>query len=68
MASLLGLSGLVCCGRGTGVDEQGVKHKAQVVEQSIAFHKLNNAPVLEVIQKVGGFEIVMMIGAMLKAT
>lgn len=67
MASLLGLSGTVCCGKGTGVDDQGVKHKAQVVNQAIAFHQLNNAPVLEVLQKVGGFEIVMMIGAMLKA-
>lgn len=67
MAALLGLSGEVCAGKGTGVDAQGVKHKAQVIDQSIEFHQLKNAPVLKILQKVGGFEIVMMVGAMLKA-
>jgi nicotinate-nucleotide--dimethylbenzimidazole phosphoribosyltransferase len=67
MAALLNLSGKECAGRGTGVDDKGVKFKAQVIEQAIELHQLRDATVLQILQKVGGFEIVMMVGAMLKA-
>lgn len=67
MASLLTLSGETCVGRGTGVDDKGVQLKAQVVDNAIEFHQLKNATALQVLQKVGGFEIVMMVGAMLRA-
>jgi nicotinate-nucleotide--dimethylbenzimidazole phosphoribosyltransferase len=67
MAAILDLSGQACSGKGTGIDDEGVQHKAKVVDQAIKFHQLKNAPVLDVLQKVGGFEIVMMVGAMLKA-
>jgi nicotinate-nucleotide--dimethylbenzimidazole phosphoribosyltransferase len=67
MAALLDLSGEICAGKGTGVDVEGVKLKAKVVDKSIEFHQLKNATVLQILQKVGGFEIVMMTGAMLKA-
>jgi len=67
MASLLNLSGTICAGRGTGVDEQGVNFKAQVIDQAIELHQLKEATALHVLQKVGGFEIAMMVGAMLKA-
>ncbi|MCP4320402.1 MAG: nicotinate-nucleotide--dimethylbenzimidazole phosphoribosyltransferase [Alteromonadales bacterium] len=67
MASLLNLSASSCAGRGTGLDEQGVNFKAQVIEQAIELHQLKEAAPLQVLQKVGGFEIAMMVGAMLKA-
>ncbi|WP_202973162.1 nicotinate-nucleotide--dimethylbenzimidazole phosphoribosyltransferase [Psychromonas sp. psych-6C06] len=67
MASLLALSGKDCAGKGTGLDDSGVHHKANVIDQAIALHQLQGAPALSVLQKVGGFEIAMMVGAMLKA-
>ncbi|WP_022942724.1 nicotinate-nucleotide--dimethylbenzimidazole phosphoribosyltransferase [Psychromonas hadalis] len=67
MASLLKLSGKVCAGKGTGLDKQGVRFKAQVIDQAITLHQLKNSSPLEILQKVGGFEIAMMVGAMLKA-
>ena len=67
MAALLNLSGETCAGKGTGLDKAGVSFKAQVIDQAVEFHQLKNAPAIEVLQKVGGFEIVMMVGAMLKA-
>lgn len=67
MAAQLGLSGETCAGKGTGVDNQGIAFKAQVIDQAIELHQLNNAPALKILQTVGGFEIAMMVGAMLKA-
>ncbi|WP_232772506.1 nicotinate-nucleotide--dimethylbenzimidazole phosphoribosyltransferase [Psychromonas sp. Urea-02u-13] len=67
MAALLNLSGEACAGRGTGVDDKGVTFKAKVIEQALELHQLRGATVVQILQKVGGFEIVMMVGAMLKA-
>ena len=67
MASLLKLTGAECAGKGTGLDNKGVSYKAKVVDQAIRFHQLEKASVLQILQKVGGFEIAMMVGAMLKA-
>ena len=67
MAAILNLPGESCAGKGTGVDAQGVTLKAKVIDQAIKLHQLENASALLIMQKVGGFEIVMMVGAMLKA-
>lgn len=67
MAGILNLSGEVCAGRGSGLDKEGVTRKANAVDQAVELHNLKEASALEVLQKVGGFEIVMMVGAMLKA-
>jgi len=67
VSALLSLSGEICAGRGSGLDEKGVSLKARIVDQAVEFHQLKGANALKVLQKVGGFEIVMMVGAMLKA-
>lgn len=56
-----------CVGRGTGLDDAGVKHKADVIHQALAHHKVNATDTLTVLATFGGFEIVMMAGAMLGA-
>lgn len=56
-----------CVGRGTGLDDAGVKHKADVIHQAIAHHQIESADTLTVLATFGGFEIVMMAGAMLGA-
>ncbi len=56
-----------CTGRGTGIDEQGVEHKIKIIEKALTFHKPDSNDALDVLCKVGGFEIAGMAGAALAA-
>lgn len=55
-----------CVGRGTGLDDAGLQHKRSVLTMAAARHAGLSDP-LEVLAAVGGFEIAMMVGAMLGA-
>ena len=44
-------------GPGTGIDKQGVAHKAKIIEQSLNIHQLSPEKPLQILQYVGGFEI-----------
>ncbi|WP_025915843.1 nicotinate-nucleotide--dimethylbenzimidazole phosphoribosyltransferase [Herminiimonas sp. CN] len=55
-----------CVGAGTGLAPDGIRHKQQVIEQAVAFHAAVQEP-LDVLATLGGFEIAMMVGAMLGA-
>ena len=54
-------------GRGTGVDDQHLKQKMSVIEQALALHQPSPSDGLDVLTKVGGFEIGGMVGLMLGA-
>ncbi len=54
-------------GRGTGIDDQGFSRKVQVIEQAIAANRPDPADPLEVLAKLGGFEIAGLVGVMLGA-
>ena len=54
-------------GPGTGINADGVSHKAQIVAKAIAINQPNRADGLDVLAKVGGFEIGAIAGAMLAA-
>ena len=54
-------------GRGTGLDDAGVAHKAAVVRQALAANQPDSTDALDVLAKVGGFEIAGLAGAMLAA-
>ncbi len=54
-------------GRGTGLDDSGFFHKVEVIEQSIALNRPNPADALDVLSKVGGFEIGGLTGLILGA-
>ena len=56
-----------CVGRGTGLDDIGLNNKTKVLKQAIQHHALSNDDVLQVLATFGGFEIAMMVGAMLSA-
>lgn len=56
-----------CVGRGTGLDDVGVRHKQNVIEQALARHGRYPADPLRTLMTFGGFEIAMMTGAMLGA-
>ncbi|MGV8892366.1 MAG: nicotinate-nucleotide--dimethylbenzimidazole phosphoribosyltransferase [Burkholderiaceae bacterium] len=68
MHKMTGIPVADCVGAGTGLDSVGIRHKRDVIEQAVAFHAgvLEQNP-LEVLATFGGFEIAMMVGAMLGA-
>ena len=56
-AALLDKDALQLVGPGTGLDSEGVKHKAEVVNRAIASHKQEMHGPLDVLRCLGGFEI-----------
>ncbi len=54
-------------GRGTGVDNKGLEHKTKVIERVLAFHRPDPANGFEILEKIGGFEIAGIVGAILAA-
>ena len=54
-------------GRGTGVDDAGLKRKADAVREAVALHQPHLGDPLEVLRRLGGREIAAMAGAILAA-
>ena len=54
-------------GRGTGVDDTALNHKIGVIEQALALNRPDAGDALDVLAKVGGFEIGGLAGVMLGA-
>ena len=56
----------LCAGRGTGLDEVGLARKVRVLRDVLARHSQATTP-LAALAAFGGFEIAMMVGAVLQA-
>ena len=57
-----------CVGRGTGLDNVGLQKKTTLLKQALAHHAALDAKnPLQVLASFGGFEIAMIVGAMLSA-
>ena len=54
-------------GRGTGVDDEGLKRKAEAVRKAVTLHRAHLDDPLEVLARLGGREIAAMAGAILAA-
>jgi len=54
-------------GRGTGIDDKQLSHKIEVIKQALAVNRPDPKKPLEVLAKVGGFEIGGLAGVMLGA-
>ena len=54
-------------GRGTGVDDATFAHKVSVIERALELHKPYKDDALDVLSKVGGFEIAGLAGVILGA-
>jgi len=67
MSVLSGLPIDDCVGRGTGLDDAGLAKKTVILKQAIQQHSLQTQEAMRVLATYGGFEIVMMVGAMLAA-
>ncbi len=57
----------VTTGRGTGLDDAGLAHKAEVVQRAINVNKPDPKDGLDILMKVGGFEIGVLAGVFLGA-
>lgn len=66
MHKLTGLPVAQCVGAGAGLTSEGIARKQQVIESAAAQHTSVIEP-LDVLATFGGFEIAMMVGAMLEA-
>ncbi len=64
---LLGKPPVELAGPGTGLNTAGVLHKAQVIERALDFHREALDNPLEVLRRLGGFEIAALCGAYLSA-
>ncbi len=65
--ALLQTAPALLAGPGTGLDSNGVAHKARVIEQALAKHQLTQSDPLSVLRHVGGFEIAGLCGAYIAA-
>jgi nicotinate-nucleotide--dimethylbenzimidazole phosphoribosyltransferase len=67
VAALTGAAPAAVTGRGTGVDDAGFARKVEVITSALALHQPNREDPLDVLAKVGGFEIGGLCGLMLGA-
>mmetsp|Transcript_32020 Transcript_32020/g.91922 ORF Transcript_32020/g.91922 Transcript_32020/m.91922 type:complete len:365 (-) Transcript_32020:40-1134(-) len=81
LAALTGADAAECCGRGTGLDDDGLAHKTRTVEQALAVHRHAVAPARgssasqdqlrmqarEALRCLGGLEVAAMAGTYMEA-
>lgn len=64
-AVITGVDPAITTGRGTGLEDAALAHKIEVIRRSIAVNQPNPKDGLDVLTKIGGFEIGVLAGAML---
>lgn len=67
LASLTGEPVSEVTGAGTGVDEKKIEHKRQVIEKALKMRRPEREDPIDVLAKVGGFEIAALAGAITEA-
>lgn len=66
-AAVLGCSAAEVTGRGTGIDDVALQRKVAVIERALSLHRPDPRDPLDILRKVGGFEIGGICGAILAA-
>lgn len=61
--ALLDISPDAAAGPGTGINAEGISHKAQLITQALAYHVDQASTPLHILQTLGGFEIAALVGA-----
>jgi nicotinate-nucleotide--dimethylbenzimidazole phosphoribosyltransferase len=67
ISAVTGITPAEATGRGTGIDDKGVQLKAEIIERALHFHNPDPGNGFEVLQKIGGYEIAGIVGAILAA-
>lgn len=66
-AVMLGKTAEAVAGRGTGLNDKQLKHKIAIIDEAISVNNPDSSKPLEVLSKVGGFEIGGLAGVILGA-
>ena len=66
MSYFTGIPLAECVGAGSGLDSAGIRHKYEILSKAMANYSGDGSP-RDIIRWFGGFEMVMAVGAMLKA-
>jgi len=66
MSIICGLPVDVCVGPGAGLNNEGVQHKAKVIQEAIDKHGISDSP-FENLARYGGYEIATIAGGMIEA-
>lgn len=67
-AHLLGLSVDETVGRGTGLNDNQLQHKKEIIKKAFQFHQLSSKDPIETLSAFGGLEIAAMTGMILAAS
>lgn len=67
ICAVTGITPVQAAGRGTGVDDKGLEHKIEVIQRVLDFHCPGSDNGFEILQKIGGYEIAGIAGAVLAA-
>jgi nicotinate-nucleotide--dimethylbenzimidazole phosphoribosyltransferase len=67
LASLTGLSLEAVCGRGTGLDAQGLERKRTTVQAALEANRPRRSDPLDCLRRVGGLEFAALVGALIGA-
>lgn len=62
-AALLHVPAIQMTGSGTGINPQGIKHKAQKIEQALLLHADSLETPIDILRCLGGFEIAALVAA-----
>lgn len=54
-------------GPGTGLNNTGIQHKARIIDKALDFHLADQPNVLQVLTRLGGFEIAALVGFYIRA-
>jgi nicotinate-nucleotide--dimethylbenzimidazole phosphoribosyltransferase len=67
ICALTGIAPREATGRGTGIDDKSWGHKVKVIEKALDFHQACGKSGLDILTRLGGFEIAGIVGAILAA-
>ena len=67
ISAVTGITPAEATGRGTGIDDKGIEHKAEIIEKALRFHDPDPRNGFDILQKIGGYEIAGIVGAILAA-
>ena len=67
ISAVTGIAPAKLAGRGTGVDNEGLQRKVEILEKALSLHRPNSEDGLDILAKVGGFELGGICGAVLAA-
>ena len=59
-------SAMAYTGPGTGLDEEGVSHKSQVIDIALQLHQAHMTSPVEALRHIGGLEIAALVGAYIR--